>query len=150
MSFKKSLKRILLLLLFPILLFNLCIQGVKAQESEEKDWKGVLGKVIQETEYNETKNEENSLALIIGKFIEIILGLLGVAFIILTIYAGALWMNAGGNEETIGKSKTIIKNSLIGLLITLSAYAITYAVLKNLTTITNGTDGHSTGFHLND
>lgn len=54
------------------------------------------------------------------------LQLIGVVFLCLIVYAGALWMLAGGNEENIEKSKKIIKASIIGLIIVLSAYSITY------------------------
>jgi hypothetical protein len=49
----------------------------------------------------------------------------GVAFMILIIVAGTIWMNAGGNEQAVTKAKDTIIAAIIGLVITLAAYAIT-------------------------
>jgi len=54
-----------------------------------------------------------------------ILGFLGIIIFINIIFAGYQWIMAGGNEETISKAKTRIKNSIIGLIIIVSAYIIT-------------------------
>ena len=54
------------------------------------------------------------------------LQLIGIVFVILIIYAGATWMMAGGNTENIEKAKNIIKASVIGLIIVVCAYSITY------------------------
>ena len=45
-------------------------------------------------------------------------------FLILTIYAGFLWMTARGNEEQVTKAKTILKTTLIGLVIVLASFGI--------------------------
>ena len=57
--------------------------------------------------------------------IQYILGFLGVIFLILVISGGYQWMTSGGNEESIGKAKKRIINATIGLVIVLTAYAIT-------------------------
>ncbi|MFH1030100.1 MAG: Ig-like domain-containing protein, partial [bacterium] len=70
--------------------------------------------------------------VIIVNGIRIFLGFLGVLLVISIMYAGFLWMTAGGEEEKITQSKTILKNSLIGLIIILSSYAIVSFVLRML------------------
>ncbi len=77
---------------------------------------------------------EHSLASTLGKAVNIIASFLGIIFALLIIYAGFVWMFAGGDENEIKKAKGIIKNSIIGLAIVLSAYAITSFVMKILTT----------------
>ncbi|MFH1947085.1 MAG: hypothetical protein ABIJ23_02945 [Candidatus Magasanikbacteria bacterium] len=62
---------------------------------------------------------------IIGSGINAALSLVGIIFLILMVYAGYLWMTARGEEETIKKSQKIIISTIIGLVIVLSAYAIT-------------------------
>lgn len=64
-----------------------------------------------------------------GNIIRALLTLLGVVFMIYIIYAGSLWLTARGDEEKITKSKDIIRGSIIGLIIVMSAYAITAFVL---------------------
>jgi len=58
--------------------------------------------------------------------------LLGIIFIILMIYAGYNWMTAQGEEEKVTKAKTTIQRAIIGLIIVVSAYAITAFVFKSL------------------
>lgn len=64
----------------------------------------------------------------IGKMIGGVLSLLGVVFLILTIYGGFTWMLARGNEQESEKARKIIADSIIGLIIVLAAYAITVFV----------------------
>lgn len=71
----------------------------------------------------------NSLLEIIGNIISIFLGLLGVIFLVLVIYAGFLWMTSQGNEEKVKTAKNILKNATIGLVITLAAYGIVSFIL---------------------
>lgn len=61
---------------------------------------------------------------IIGRFIKFFLGFLGVIALLLTLYAGYLWMTAGGDDGKVDEAKTILRNAVIGLLIIMSAYAI--------------------------
>ena len=77
-------------------------------------------------------NREMEPSALIAGIIKAFLGLLGVIFIILIIYAGFTWMTAGGEEEKVRKSKEIIKRSIIGLAIIIAAYAITAFVFKSL------------------
>jgi hypothetical protein len=67
-----------------------------------------------------------------GQVITALTSLLGVIFVLLTIYGGFLYMNARGNEEQTKKAKAIITQALIGLVIILAAYAISYFILKFL------------------
>ncbi len=68
----------------------------------------------------------------VGGIIAAILGMLGTVFLVLTIYAGVLWMTASGEEAKIEKAKEILKAAIIGLAIVLSAYTITYFVGSRL------------------
>ncbi|MFH1427886.1 MAG: pilin [Patescibacteria group bacterium] len=72
---------------------------------------------------------QTSLAALVGKIIRAFLSLLGVIFIGLMIYGGFLWMNSRGDAEQVRKAQDIIKDSIIGLVIIVAAYAITYFVL---------------------
>jgi hypothetical protein len=62
---------------------------------------------------------------IAGAIIGAILSLLGVIFLGLMIYGGYTWMMARGNEQKVDKAKQIIISATIGLVIVVSAYAIT-------------------------
>lgn len=73
-----------------------------------------------------------SIEVLVAKIIQIVLGLLAIIFLILTILAGFRWMTAAGNEEEVKKAQETIKATIIGLVIILAAYAITYFIFKNL------------------
>ncbi len=73
-----------------------------------------------------------NLAVIISILIKSVLGFLGVIFLVLTIMAGFKWMNSQGNEDEIKKAKESLTNSIIGLIIVLAAYSITYGVFTYL------------------
>ncbi len=69
------------------------------------------------------------LPTVIGNIIKTILSFIGILFLILIIVSGIQWMTAGGNEDTVKKSKARIKNAIFGLAITIFAYAITYFII---------------------
>ena len=72
----------------------------------------------------------------IGNIIKTLIGLTGVIFVILLIYAGFLWMTAGGDSKKVDKSKNIIRNCIIGLVIIVLAYAITSFIFTRLGQVT--------------
>lgn len=67
----------------------------------------------------------NRLPVIIGNIVRTLLGLLGIIFVVLLVYAGFLWMTARGSSEQVDRAKDIIRNSIIGIIIILLAYSIT-------------------------
>ncbi|MGE5425508.1 MAG: pilin [Bacillota bacterium] len=75
---------------------------------------------------------EFTIGSLIALIIKVALGLLGVIFIILIIFSGYRWMTASGNEEAVNKSKKTIQMAIIGLVIVLAAYSITYFVFERL------------------
>lgn len=75
-----------------------------------------------------------SLQNTLATFVRGALSLLGLIFVSLIIYAGFLWMTAGGDDKQVGKAKDTIQQAAIGLAITLSAYAITNFVVNQLGT----------------
>lgn len=67
---------------------------------------------------------EVDLPTVVGIVIRAILGVLGTIFIIIIIVAGVKWLSAGGDEKEVTTAKDYIKRAVIGLIITLSAWAI--------------------------
>ncbi|MFA6306518.1 MAG: hypothetical protein WCV70_01335 [Patescibacteria group bacterium] len=76
--------------------------------------------------------DQYKLAEIVGIVIQAFLGLLGVIFLVLIIYAGFNWMTAQGEEEKVNKAKDTLQRAVIGLIITIAAYAISTWVLVKL------------------
>jgi len=73
-----------------------------------------------------------SLPILIARIIRVFLGVLGIIFIVLVIYAGYLYLTAHGEDDPIKKAKKILKNAIIGLFIILSSFAITTFILNAL------------------
>lgn len=69
---------------------------------------------------------------IIQIIIKVLLGLLGIIFLILIIFAGYNWMTAAGEEEKVKKATDTIKRAVIGLIIIVCAYLITIFVFNKL------------------
>lgn len=90
-------------------------------------------------------NTGTSVGLIIANIITIVLSLLGIIFVILVITSGFGWMTAGGNDEKIKKSQERLKSAIIGLIIIVAAYAITYFIFKQLPFGSNGGKGAIVG-----
>lgn len=72
------------------------------------------------------------IAAVIGNVVLTLLTLLGVVFIVLIVFAGFRWMLAQGEEQKITEARNLILHSIIGLLIVLAAYAISYFIISAL------------------
>ena len=73
-----------------------------------------------------------SVGYLIATIIRVVLSLLAIIVLVLTIVAGFRWMTAGGNEEQVKKSTGALRDAVIGLLIVMAAYAVTYFLFKYL------------------
>jgi len=80
----------------------------------------------------QASSDINSLAGIVSIVIQAFLGLLGVLFLTYLLYAGYHWMTAQGDEKKVDKAKDTITRAVIGIIITIGAYAISYYVLEKL------------------
>lgn len=73
-----------------------------------------------------------SLEASIGTVVGALLSLIGVIFFIMIIYGGIMWMTSAGNQDTVKKSINTVISAAIGLIVVLSAYAITSFVLDSV------------------
>ena len=100
-----------------------------ATSSENSSMLDKLSSVAGNGGYNTGAN--GGLMVVIGTIIQAVLSLLGAIFIILMIYAGIVWMTASGNESKVEKAQGMIKTAVIGLIITLSSWAIWSFIFTN-------------------
>lgn len=70
--------------------------------------------------------------MIAARIINVALGLLAIIMLIIVVYAGFLYMTAGGDADQTKKALAWIRNAIIGLIIILSSWAITRYVLEKL------------------
>jgi type III secretory pathway component EscU len=80
--------------------------------------------------------QERSLEEIIGSIINVILGFLGIVFLVLMLWAGFKWMTARGDETKVEEATTMIRQAIIGLAVILAAFAISNYVLNALVRVT--------------
>ena len=139
-------KKLSLIIILPSFIF-FCVNICSAQIISSD----VTNKLQQNTSQlgNSAGLGNASVGGIIATIIQAGLGLLAAIFLVLMIYAGFQWMTAGGNESQIKKAQDTIKTAIIGLIIVLAAYAITYFIFAALpfsgSTYTGGAQGGGSG-----
>lgn len=110
------------------ILLNMAIIGqpVKAANSSLTDAFKNADSVASTSGYE----SNTDLNTVLGKGIMALLSLVGIVFMIFIIYAGFTWMTAAGNEQRADKAKESLKQSVLGLIVVLFAYAITYFLIN--------------------
>ena len=78
------------------------------------------------------QTNKTNLPTFIGSLVQIFLGFLGIIAVILIIYAGYMWLTAGGDSAKVQKAKDYIKNTIIGIVIILISYIITSFVIDQI------------------
>jgi hypothetical protein len=80
-------------------------------------------------------DQSQTLPDLVGNLINILLSVVGIILVVLLIYAGFLYMTAQGDSTKVDKAKDMMKNAIIGLVIIVSAYAISSFVISALVDI---------------
>lgn len=86
-----------------------------------------LNKLAGEVGYNKTPKTPEAY---IGQILMLAFSLVGVIFLALIIYAGVHWMTAQGNSSQVEKAKDTLIKAIVGLVIIMAAYAITFFVVN--------------------
>lgn len=95
-------------------------------EEKKADYENNIENIADDANYSKTQTLES----IIGTVIRILLSILGTIFLILMVLAGNTWMRAGGNQEKVSKAKKQIQSLIIGLVVLLAAYALSYWIAE--------------------
>jgi len=77
--------------------------------------------------------EKTDVVSIVAMAITVLLTLVGMGFLILMVYAGIIWTTARGNDDKTETAKKTIIAAVIGLVIVVSAYAISNLIFTRLT-----------------
>jgi len=121
-------------------IFGLVIKAANAQGTAGmQSTLGRLGSAGAQGGYSTGGSDATRLITTIALVINIALGFLGVIFLALMVYAGFIWMTAGGDEGKVETSRHTITRAVIGLLIVLSAYAIANFIVPSIYCATNPT-----------
>jgi hypothetical protein len=95
-------------------------------------WERLRTVVESKPTYDYGQTTENTLTEYIGNIIAVFLGLLGVIFVILMVYAGYNWMTAAGNVEKVTKAKDTMRAAILGVIITAAVYAIWFFLFARI------------------
>lgn len=72
------------------------------------------------------------------RVLQFILGFVALILVLISLYAGFLWMTAAGDSSKVEKAKEMLKNAVIGLVVLLSAEIITLFIVERLVNIIAG------------
>jgi hypothetical protein len=131
---RNILKKTHLLAFVFFLLFNLTAAGAANLKDGFGD--NTVGKFAEQAGYNKSSTNSSSFNTMIGLIIKAFLSLLGVVFLFLMIYGGWVYMTAQGSEQKVDEALRIIRTAIIGLIIILAAYAISYFVFSSISSET--------------
>ncbi|MFA6304630.1 MAG: hypothetical protein WCV73_04380 [Patescibacteria group bacterium] len=120
---RKNLTKILLVFILGLALATLVAPHVLAFT---ETYKNFLNQAGRSGTYNTVaQSQDVYFDTTLGRIILTVISFTGLLFLVMTIYAGILWMTAGGNEEKITDAKKKIGHTLVGLAITLMAFIVT-------------------------
>jgi hypothetical protein len=74
----------------------------------------------------------NSLSAVIGSVIEILLMIAWIIAVVYLIMGGYQYITSGGNPDAATKARNTIVGSVIGLIVTFSAYLIVKFIFESL------------------
>lgn len=77
-------------------------------------------------------NASSDPRIIAASFVQFFLGLLATIFLIMIAMSSFWYITARGQEQKIAKATSTIRGAVIGLIIVIMAYSITYFVSKNV------------------
>jgi hypothetical protein len=85
----------------------------------------------------------SSLPILVGRGINVLLGALGIVFLILVIYAGVLYLTDQGAGDKAKKAMKLLTTAVIGIVIIVAAYAISNYIIGAMVALTSSTSGTS-------
>lgn len=114
---------------FLLIVFSFIIIASPALAGNLQSSSGLLNTAAGQAGYNISEKNPES---VVAKVINAVLSMLAVIFLVLMVYGGFIWMTARGNDQQVDKAKGILVAAIIGVIIIVSAYAITFFVLSQV------------------
>jgi hypothetical protein len=93
------------------------------------------GSIVQSAGDSAGLGGASDVPTIVGRGINVLLGIVGIVFVVITVYAGFLYLTAQGEETNVKKAKKMLSQAVIGLVLIVGAYAITTVVVDALSAI---------------
>lgn len=119
------------ILFFSFLALSLCSPAALVTQAATNGFSGRDADERLGLEYGaQTGLGSTPVVSLVARIINVSLGLLGMIFVSLLIYAGFVWMTANGNEDRVATAKKTITAAVIGLVIILMAFTVTQFVFR--------------------
>jgi Type IV secretion system pilin len=77
-------------------------------------------------------NDTDAPQKVIGKVIQMVLGVIGSLALLMVVYGGVVWMTAAGSQEKVKKGRDILIWAIVGLVVIFSSYAVVNFVLTGI------------------
>ncbi len=123
----KVLQKLILSLFLSLLILSPASAGLISASKKKEAFTTNLNQAS-----NGNYNSEISLQEMMSSAIRLFLSTLGTIFIILIFFDANKWMRSNGNEEKVAEAKEGIRNLIIGLVVVVAAYALSYTVSSAL------------------
>lgn len=125
-------KLFLFTVIISLLVFNLAIitNNVFASGATDKAMAGLKGSAEPAGFSTSTADP----AGVIGKALKVLTSILGIIFVIIVVYGGITWMTAGGNADQVKKARSMLIEGVLGMAVTMAAYAIAYYFVEKVGT----------------
>lgn len=68
---------------------------------------------------------------IIANYASWLFSFLGLVFFAIMLYGGIIWMTSAGDDKKVAKAKDLLRTAVIGIVIIVSAFAITTFLADN-------------------
>lgn len=112
--------------------FSLIIRPVLAETAQDTALGGLTDTA------KETGLQAGNPATTIGAALGVLLSVLGLIMLIIIVYAGVIWMTAGGATENVKRARDMMIEASLGLAVCLASYAITQYIVARITTAVAG------------
>lgn len=119
-------KKIIILIILFLTTFFIFFNIIKVQAATYGS--GSINITIKEPEGNQPKDIGSLVKLIFDTVITIS----EIAFIVLFLVGGVMYMTSAGNEEQSKKARTLLIEAVVGLVIVLSAWAVSNWIIDKL------------------
>lgn len=80
--------------------------------------------------FNTVDPNKRSFIIVLGTYVNGLLTIIGVLFMLLVMYGGFLWMTGAGNDERIRKGQKMIAGATIGISVIILARVIVMFILN--------------------
>ena len=116
----------------PMLLAPSIVFGAEPNPAKFLTGEGAGGAVAGNAVKSALGTGTQSLPIVVGNLINVLISVLGIVFVVLIVYAGYLYLTAAGEEKKVTKAKTLIGQAVIGLVLILAAYSISTFVIQEI------------------